>query len=151
MKVDLMFWRQFDSKVKIGKYKKGFKTYDALTKAVRDWASLRRKRQRPDDYVLVECIEKTHGGPYGPRGMICSLGAALGVCDAYNGLVQLNWGHPIAQKKDDDDHFGWTDEVIDLYADHDGGYLGVDPALYHSQRKNSPSPLDSTTRYRYEF
>jgi hypothetical protein len=139
--------------VKIGRYKKGSKKYNALTKAVHDWANkivLQLAKNTPDDYVLVECIEKTHGGPYGPRGMIRSLAAALGVYDAYNGLVPPNWGHPIAQKKDDEDHFGWADEEIDLDADHDDGYLGVDPALYN-QRTNLPSPLDSTTRYRYGF
>lgn len=152
--VDLKFWRQFNSKVEIGKYKKGSKKYNALTKAVHNWANeivLQLAKNTPDDYVLVECIEKNHGGPYGPRGMIRSLAAALGVYDAYNGLVPPNWGHPaIAQKKDDEDQFGWTDEVIDLDADHDDGYLGVDPALY-SQRKNLRSMLDSTTRYRYGF
>jgi hypothetical protein len=80
-----------------------------------------------------------------------SLVAALGVYDAYhNGLVPPNLGHPIAQKKDDEDRFGWTHEVIDLDADHDDEYLSVKSALY-SQRTNLPSPFDSTTRYRYEF
>jgi hypothetical protein len=32
-----------------------------------------------------------------------------------------NQGHPIA-KKDDEDLFGWTDEVIEWDADHDDGY-----------------------------
>jgi hypothetical protein len=45
--------------------------------------------------VLVEYIDKKGG----PRGMVCSLAAVLGVYDAYNGLVQPSWGHPIAEKK----------------------------------------------------
>lgn len=139
--------------MKIGKYKKGSKTYNALTKAAHDWANkivLQLAASTPSDYVLVECIDKEKGGPYGPRGMIRSLAAALGVYDAYNGLVPPNWGHPIAKKKDDEDMFGWTDEVVEWDADHDDEYLGVDPALY-SQRTNSPSPLMETTRYRYGF
>lgn len=117
------------------------------------WANkivLQLTKNTPDDHVLVECIEKTHAGPYGPRGMIRSLAAALGVYDASNGLVPPNLGHPIAQSKDDEDRLGWTDEVIDLDAGHDDEYLGVESALY-SQRTNLPSPLDSTTRYRYGF
>jgi len=153
-RVDLKFWRQFDPKVKIGKYKKGSKTYDGLTKAVHDWANkivLQLAANTPTDYVLVECIDKEKGGPYGPRGMIRSLAAALGVIDAYNGLVPPNWGHPIAKKEVDEDMFEWTDdEVIEWGADHDDGYRGVEPALY-SQRTDSPSLLDVTTRYRYGF
>lgn len=153
-RVDLKFWRQFDSKVKIGKYKKGSKTYDVLTKSVHDWANkivLQLAANTPTDYVLVECIDKEKGGPYGPRGMIRSLAAALGVIDAYDGLVPPNWGHPIAKKEVDEDVFEWTDdEVIEWGADHDDGYRGVEPALY-SQRTGSPSPLDITTRYRYGF
>lgn len=139
--------------MRIGKYKKGSKTYDALTKAVHDWANkivLQLAANTPTDYVLVECVDKEKGGPYGPRGMIRSLAAALGVYDAYNGLVPPNWGHPIAKGKADEDVFGWSDEdeVIDWDADHDDGYRGVDPALY-SQRTNSPSA--DAARYRYGF
>jgi len=82
--------------------------------------------------------------------MIRSLAAALGVYDAYNGLVPPNWGHPIAKKHNDEDMFGWTDEVIEWDADHDDGYRGVDPSLY-SQRTDSPSQFDHATRYRYGF
>jgi glucoamylase len=151
-KVDLKFWRQFDRHVKIGKYKKGSKTYNELIKAVHDWANkivLQLAANTPTDYVLVECIDKVKGGPYGPRGMIRSLAAALGVYDAYNGLVPPNWGHPIEKGKADEDIFGWIDEAIEWDADHDDGYRGVDPALY-SQRTDSPSVLDAA-RYRYGF
>jgi hypothetical protein len=139
--------------VKIGKYKKGSKTYNALTDAVHDWANkivLQLAASTPSDYVLVECVDKEKGGPYGPRGMIRSLAAALGVYDAYNGLVPPNWGHPIAKNEVDEDMFGWTDEVIEWDVDHDDEYRGVDPTLY-SQRTDSPSPLLETTRYRYGF
>lgn len=78
--------------------------------AVHGWANkivLQLAKNTPDDHVLVECIEKTHAGPYGPRGMIRSLVAALEVYDAYhNGLVPPNLGHPIVEKKDDEDRFG---------------------------------------------
>ena len=151
-RVDLKFWRQFDPKVKIGKYKKGSKTYDALTGAVHDWANkivLQLAANTPSDYVLVECIDKEKGGPYGPRGMIRSLAAALGVIDAYNGLVPPNWGHSI-RKKDEEDVLAWTDEAIEWGADHDDEYRGVEPGLY-SQRTSSPSLLDATTRYRYGY
>jgi hypothetical protein len=45
--------------------------------------------------------------------MIRSLAAVLGEYDAYNELDPPKRGHLIAQKKYDEDHFGWTDEVID--------------------------------------
>jgi hypothetical protein len=92
----------------------------------------------------VHRFDKEKGGPYCPRGVIRSLAAALGMYDAYNGLVPPNWGHPIAKQKDDKDMFGWTDEVIEWYSDHGDGYHGVDPAL-HRQRTNSPSLFESTT------
>ena len=124
-KVDLKFWRQFDSKMKIGKYKKGFKTYDALTKALHDWANkivlqLAKNTVKPDNYVFVENIEKTHGGQARctrrtPRARQSDSGSCHG--DHTN---PPNWGHPIAQKEDDEDHFRWTDELIDLDVDHNG-------------------------------
>jgi hypothetical protein len=124
-KVDLKFWRQFDTAVKIGKYKKGSATYKALTKAVHEWANkivLQLAANTPKDYVLVECIEKEKGGPYGPRGMIRSLAAALGVYDAFNGLVPSNWGHPVPKRSGHDGEvFRWADEVIEWDADGDDG------------------------------
>ncbi|KAI9451528.1 Six-hairpin glycosidase-like protein [Russula earlei] len=155
-RVDLKFWRQFDSAVKIGRYNKGSKKYNALTNAVHDWANkivLQLAANTPEDYVLVECVHKEHGGPYGPRGMIRSLAAALGVYDAYNGLVPRNWGHPIPQQTRDDreDVFASTgaDEVIEWDADHDDEYRGVVPDLYRGRRLRLPSRFEDTTRHRY--
>jgi hypothetical protein len=91
------------------------------------------------DYMLVECIDNEKGDPYGPRGVIRSMAAALRVYDAYTGHVPPHWGHPIA-KNDDEDMFGWTDEVIEWDADHDDGYRSDDPALYR-QKTYSPSLL----------
>jgi glucoamylase len=96
--VSLKFWRQFDRRISVRRYKKGSRGYKDLTGYVRDWANkivLQLEKATPSDYVLVECIEKETGKPYGPRGMIRSLAAALGVIDAYNGLVPPNWGHRI--------------------------------------------------------
>ena len=96
--VSLGFWKQFDSRVSVMRYRKGSQGYKVLTDYVRNWANkivLQLGKATPDDYVLVECIDKNTGGPYGPRGMIRSLAAALGVIDAHNGLVPPNWGHPI--------------------------------------------------------
>jgi glucoamylase len=96
--VSLKFWKQFDSRVSVMRYRKGSEGYKVLTNYVREWANkivLQLTKATPSDYVLVECIDKQTGGPYGPRGMIRSLAAALGVIDAYNGLVPPNWGHPI--------------------------------------------------------
>jgi glucoamylase len=100
--VSLKFWKQFDSRVSVMRYRKGSPGYKVLTDYVRDWANkiiLQLGKATPPDYVLVECIDKQTGGPYGPRGMIRSLAAALGVIDAYNGLVPPNWGHPIPGSK----------------------------------------------------
>ena len=96
--VSLKFWKQFDNRVSVMRYRKGSQGYGVLTDYVRNWANkivLQLGKATPSDYVLVECIDKNTGGPYGPRGMIRSLAAALGVLDAHNGLVPPNWGHPI--------------------------------------------------------
>lgn len=152
--VDLKFWRQFDPKVKIGAYKKGSKTYKALTDAVHDWANkivLQLAENTPKDYVLVECIDKEKGGPYGPRGMIRSLAAALGVYDAYNGIVPPNWGHPIPKTLDEEENlFAYSDEVIEWGADHDDGYCGVDPALYLQRPEPTPR-LEDMARYHHVY
>ena len=100
--VSLKFWNQFDSGISVKRYKKGSKGYNALIAYVRKWANqivLQLGKATPEDYVLVECIDKNTGGPYGPRGMIRSLAAALGVIDAHNGLIPPNWGHPIPGAK----------------------------------------------------
>ena len=96
--VSLKFWQQFDRGVSVGRYKKGSPDYKVLTDHVRDWANkivLQLEMATPSDYVLVMCVNKETGEPYGPRGMIRSLAAALGVIDSYKGLVPPNWGHPI--------------------------------------------------------
>jgi len=100
--VSLKFWKQFDSRVSVKQYKKGSKGYKELTDYARSWANkivLQLVKATPQDHVLVECIDKETGGPYGPRGMIRSLAAALGVMDAYNGMAPPNWGHPIPSSK----------------------------------------------------
>ncbi len=84
-------------------YRRGSSGYKVLTDYVRKWANkivLQLAKATPDDYVLVECINKETGGPYGPRGMIRSLAAALGVIDAYKGLIPPNWGHPIQKSNE---------------------------------------------------
>ena len=98
--VSLKFWNQFDRRISVKRYKKGSRGYKALTDYVRNWANkivLQLEKATPSDYVLVQCVEKETGEPYGPRGMIRSLAAALGVIDAYNGLVPPNWGHPVPE------------------------------------------------------
>ncbi|KAF8473009.1 Six-hairpin glycosidase-like protein [Russula ochroleuca] len=100
--VSLKFWKQFDSRVSVMRYRKGSDGYKVLTEYARNWANkivLQLEKGTPSDYVLVECVDKNTGGPYGPRGMIRSLAAALGVIDAYHGLVPPNWGHPIPGSK----------------------------------------------------
>ena len=53
----------------------------------------------PDDFVLLMCVERETGEPYGPRGVTHNLGAALGVIDAHKGLIPPNWGHSIQRSK----------------------------------------------------
>ena len=96
--VSLKFWKQFDERISVKRYRKGSQGYKVLTDHVHDWANkivLQLAKATPEDYVLVQCVDKVTGKPYGPRGMIRSLAAALGVIDAYNGLVPPNWGHPV--------------------------------------------------------
>ncbi|KAI9437564.1 Six-hairpin glycosidase-like protein, partial [Lactarius indigo] len=96
--VSLKFWKQFDSRIQAMTYKKGSPGYNVLTGYVREWANkivLQLAKATPDDYVLTECVNKETGEPYGPRGMIRSLAAALGVIDAFKGLIPPNWGHPV--------------------------------------------------------
>ena len=96
--VSLKFWKQFDRRVSVQRYEKGSRGYKVLTEYVRDWANkivLQLEKATPSDHVLLMCVHKETGEPYGPRGMIRALAAALGVIDAYKGLVPPNWGHPI--------------------------------------------------------
>ncbi len=84
-------------------YRRGSSGYKVLTGYVRKWANkivLQLAKATPDDYVLVEYINKETGGPYGPRGMIRSLAAALCVIDAYKGLIPPNWGHPFQKSNE---------------------------------------------------
>jgi len=84
-------------------YRKDSPGYQVLIGYVREWANkivLQLAKATPDDYVLVECIDKETGGPHGPRGMIRSLAAALGVIDAYKGLIPPNWGHPVQKSNE---------------------------------------------------
>jgi len=99
--------------------------------------------EHAEGLVLVERIEKEKGGPYGPRGVVCSLAATLGVYDAFDGLVPPNWGHPVPKRSGyDGGVLRWADEVIDSDAVHDDGlgYRGVDLALYR-ERRRFPSGL----------
>ena len=83
-------------------YRKGTPGYKVLTDHVRERANkivLQLAKATPDDYVLVEAIHKETGEPYGPRGMVRSLAAALSVIDAYKGLIPPNWGHHILGPK----------------------------------------------------
>ena len=101
--VSLKFWKQFDERISVKRYRKSSKGYKVLTDYVHDWANkivLQLAKATPEDYVLVQCVDKVTGKPYGPRGMVRSLAAALGVIDAYNGLAQPNWGHPIPHSGD---------------------------------------------------
>ena len=127
--------------------------YKQLTDAVHEWANkivLQLAANTSKDFVLVEGINKEKGGPHGPRGMIRSLGAALGVYDAYNGLVPPNWGHPAPKEIDDEDVFAWSDEVVEWDADRGDGYHGVDPSLYR-EGSQSLQHLDDMARYHRVF
>jgi glucoamylase len=100
--VSLKFWKQFDKSIRVGKHAKGSQKYKILTAYVREWANkivLQLVKATPDDYVLLEAADKYTGLPYGPRGMIRSLAAALGVIDAHNGLIPPNWGHTVQKSE----------------------------------------------------
>ena len=141
--VSLKFWKQFDQGISVQRYKKGSQGYKDLTNYARGWANkivMQLVKATPKDYVLVECIDKVTGGPYGPRGMIRALAAALGVMDAYKGLAPPNWGHPIPKSLG-------SDEVPPVVqpprVDETGGYR-ISPNVYNQQS------LDvDTFRYRY--
>ncbi|KAI0046328.1 glycoside hydrolase family 15 protein [Auriscalpium vulgare] len=95
--VSLKFFRQFDPKVKTGKYAKSSGIYRRLTNAIREWADevlVLLSKHTPDDFILTESIEKNVGGPYGPRGMIRSLAAAMSAADTHNGMIPPSWSGP---------------------------------------------------------
>lgn len=100
--VSLKFWEQFDSNIQVATYRKGTPGYKVLTEHVRKWANkiiMQLSKATPDDYVLVECVDKETGGPHGPRGMIRSLAAALGAIDSQKGLMPPNWGHTVQKSE----------------------------------------------------
>jgi glucoamylase len=95
-KQSFSFFRQFDQDVKIGTYRVGSPTYEIVTDAITTWAHdtiLLVSKHTPGDYVLPLSINGTSGEPYGPRGALRSLVAALTARDAYNGLVPPSWAH----------------------------------------------------------
>jgi glucoamylase len=141
--VSLKFWKQFDPRVSVMRYKKGSQGYKTLTDYVRDWANkivLQLVKATPQDYVLVECIDKETGGPYGPRGMIRSLAAALGVMDAYKGLVPPNWGHPIPKSLESNEE---SPDAQPPMVDETEAYR-MSPNVYQQ-----PTYDPDTFRYRY--
>lgn len=81
--------------------------------------------------------------------MTRSLAAALGVYDAYNGLVPPNWGHPVQRQRHGLEESGSSDEVIEWYADHDG-YRDAD-AVQYQQKSLWPSQFWDAVRYRYGY
>jgi len=102
-RVSLKFFQQFDKKIKVGEYRKGSKTYDRLTYALKTWAenTLRSLAKRtPEDLVLPLIMNKTTGEPVPPRGALRSQVAVLGAYNAYNGLIPPSWanGYPRAKK-----------------------------------------------------
>jgi glucoamylase len=101
-KVSLEFFRQFDKKIKVGVYRKGSKTYDKLTYALKTWAenTLRSLAERtPKDLVLPLIMNKTTGEPEPPRGALRSQVAVLGSYHSYHGLVPPSWANGYPAKK----------------------------------------------------
>ena len=130
--VSLKFWHQFNPIISVRRYEKGSKSYKDLTGYVRNWANkivLQLEKGTPSDYVLVECVDKETGKPYGPRGMIRSLAAALGVIDAHKGLVPPNWGHPIPGSSA-------SNELPESRAAPEGDSCRHSPDIYPQQGNN---------------
>jgi glucoamylase len=93
-KQSLSFFRQFDPDVRLGTYRTGSATFDRLIDGIMTWAEntiLLVSKHTPSDYVLPLSINGTSGEPYGPRGALRSLVAALTARDVYNGLIQPSW------------------------------------------------------------
>ncbi|KAN0109731.1 glycoside hydrolase family 15 protein [Russula decolorans] len=115
--VSLKFFQQFDRNIKVGVYRKGSKTYDRLTYALKTWAenTLRSLAKRtPPDLVLPLIMNKTTGEPVPPRGALRSQVAALGAYNSYNGVIPLSWanGHPRAKKL-------WMEMSLDSDLEHE--------------------------------
>jgi glucoamylase len=95
-RVSLKFFRQFDSKVLLGKYKKGSPTYNKMTSAMRAWAEntlMSLEGRTPPDFVLPLIMNKTTGEPAPPWGALRSQVAVLGAHNAYNGVIPPSWAH----------------------------------------------------------
>ncbi|KAF8266130.1 Six-hairpin glycosidase-like protein [Lactarius quietus] len=92
----LPFFQQFDEELEVGTYHKGSMTYEILTDGITSWAKhtiLLVSEHTPNDYVLPLSINGTSGEPYGPRGALRSLSAALTAHNAYHGLIPPSWAH----------------------------------------------------------
>ena len=95
-KVSLAFFRQFDKKIKVGKYRKSSKEYKNMMDALRNWAEqtlLFVAEHIPEDYVLPMAMDRITAAPTGSAGTIHSLIGALTVYDAYKGLIPDSWYH----------------------------------------------------------
>ena len=104
-RVSLEFFRQFDKRIKTGVYRKGSKTYDRLTYALKTWAEntlLSLAERTPEDLVLPLIMNKTTGEPEPPRGALRSQVAVLGAYNSYNGVIPPSWanGYPSPRAKE---------------------------------------------------
>jgi glucoamylase len=94
--VSLKFFRDVDKTIRIGKYKKGSRTYERLTAILHDWAEntiLSLSERTPEDMKIHLVMDKVTGKPTGPRGALRSQVAVLGARNAYNGIVPPSWVH----------------------------------------------------------
>lgn len=93
----LPFFQQFvDAELNVGTYRKGSLTYEILTDGITTWAKntlILVSKHTPDDYVLPLSINGTSGEPYGPRGALRSIAAALTAHDAYDGQIPPSWAY----------------------------------------------------------
>ena len=94
------FFRLFVPDVRIGTYRPqgdgsaSNSTFDRLIDGITKWAGdtfILLSKHTPADYVLPLSINGTSGEPYGPRGSLRSMAAALTARDVYNGLVPPSW------------------------------------------------------------
>jgi len=94
--ISLKFFQEFDQNIEIGTYLKGSEVYGSLTYAITTRAEgilIFLRDHMPDDYIVSMAFDRTTGEPVGPRGTLHCLSAALGVYDAYNGLIPPSWAH----------------------------------------------------------
>ncbi len=95
-RVNIKFFRQFDSLVLLGKYNKGSLTYNKLTSALRAWAEntlVSLEGRTPADFVLPLNMNETTGEPAPPEGALRSQVAVLGAHNAYSGVIPPSWAH----------------------------------------------------------